>query len=34
LWEKVVEGRPESSEALEAKRQEIKAKYPKPEVDS
>lgn len=32
LWEKVVEGRPESSEALEAKRQEVKAKYPKPEV--
>ena len=30
LWEKVVEGRPEASEALEAKRQEIKAKYPKP----
>ena len=32
LWEKVVEGRPEASEALEAKRQEIKAKYPKPQV--
>lgn len=30
LWEKVVEGRSESADALEAKRQEIKAKYPKP----
>ena len=29
LWEKVVEGRPESAEVLEAKRQEIKTKYPK-----
>jgi hypothetical protein len=29
LWEKVVENRPEAAEALEAKRQEIKAKYPK-----
>lgn len=29
LWEKVVENRPEAAEVLEAKRQEIKAKYPK-----
>lgn len=29
LWEKVVESRPEAAQALEAKRQEIKAKYPK-----
>lgn len=29
LWERVVEGRPESADALEVKRQEIKAKYPK-----
>jgi len=29
LWEKVVENRPEAAEALEVKRQEIKAKYPK-----
>ena len=31
LWEKVVENRPEASEVLEARRQEIKAKYPKPQ---
>lgn len=30
LWENVVEGRPEASQALEVKRQAIKAKYPKP----
>ncbi|NBU69994.1 MAG: hypothetical protein EBS53_00870 [Bacteroidetes bacterium] len=30
LWEKVMEGRPEAAEALEARRQGIKAKYPKP----
>ena len=29
LWEKVVEGRPESADALEVKRQEIKTKYTK-----
>ena len=29
LWEKVVESRPESADALEVKRQEIKTKYPK-----
>lgn len=29
LWEKVVESRPEAAQSLEAKRQEIKAKYPK-----
>lgn len=29
LWEKVVEGRSEAAEALEARRQAIKAKYPK-----
>ena len=32
IWEKVVENRPEAADALEAKRQEIKAKYPKPEI--
>lgn len=30
LWEKVVENRPEAAQAIEAKRQEIKAKHPKP----
>lgn len=30
LWERVVEGRPEASDALEARRQAVKAKYPKP----
>jgi len=30
LWEQVVENRPEAAQALEVKRQEIKAKYPKP----
>jgi hypothetical protein len=34
LWEKVVENRPEAADALEIVRQQIKAKYPKPEVDS
>jgi len=29
LWEQVVENRPEAAQALEVKRQEIKAKYPK-----
>lgn len=29
LWEKVIEGRPESADILEAKRQAIKSKYPK-----
>jgi len=33
LWEKVMEGRPEEADALEAKRQAIKAKYPKPKGD-
>lgn len=32
LWEKLVENRPESAEALEVKRQAIKIKYPKPAV--
>lgn len=30
LWEKDMENRPEAADALEVKRQEIKAKYPKP----
>ena len=30
LWEKVVENRPESADTIQAKRTEIKAKYPKP----
>ena len=30
LWEKVVEGRDESSDALEVKRQEVKTAHPKP----
>lgn len=30
LWEMVVENRPETAEALQARRQEIKALYPKP----
>ena len=29
LWEQVVENRPQAAQALEVKRQEIKAKYPK-----
>lgn len=29
IWEKVVESRPDAANALEAKRQAIKAKYPK-----
>ena len=29
LWEMVVENRPEKAEALQARREEIKAKYPK-----
>jgi hypothetical protein len=29
LWEMVVENRPEKAQALQAKREEIKAKYPK-----
>ena len=31
LWEKVMEGRSESADALEVKRQEIKTANPKPE---
>ena len=31
LWEKVMEGRSESADALEVKRQEIKTAHPKPE---
>ena len=31
LWEKVVEGRSESADALEVKRQQIKTAHPKPE---
>ena len=31
LWEKVVEGRSESVDALEVKRQEVKTAHPKPE---
>ena len=31
LWEKVVEGRSESADALEVKRQEVKTVHPKPE---
>ncbi|MDV7397782.1 hypothetical protein RZS08_40655, partial [Arthrospira platensis SPKY1] len=31
LWEKVVEGREESASEIQAKRVEIKQKYPKPE---
>ena len=31
LWEKVVEGRSESADALEVKRQEVKTAHPKPE---
>lgn len=30
LWEKVVEGRSEKADALQARRLEIKEKYPKP----
>ena len=30
LWEKGVEGRPESADILEIKRQIVKEKYPKP----
>lgn len=30
LWERIVEGRPEASEALQAQRAATKAKYPKP----
>jgi len=30
LWEREVEGRPESAAALEEKRQAVKQKYPKP----
>lgn len=29
LWEKLVEGRPESANALQAKREQVKQKYPK-----
>lgn len=32
LWEMVVEGRPETAQALQARRQEIKSKFPKPTV--
>ena len=31
LWEKVVEGRSESADTLEVKRQEVKTAHPKPE---
>ena len=31
LWEKVMEGRGESADALEVKRQEVKTTHPKPE---
>ena len=31
LWEKVIEGRSESADALEVKRQEVKTAHPKPE---
>lgn len=31
LWEKVMEGRGESADALEVKRQEVKTAHPKPE---
>ncbi len=31
LWEKVIEGRSESADALEVKRQQIKTEHPKPE---
>lgn len=30
LWERIVEGRNEASDTLQAKREVIKAKYPKP----
>jgi len=30
LWEREVEGRPESADALEVLRQDVKVKYPKP----
>lgn len=30
LWEMVVENRPETAQALQARREEIKAKFPKP----
>ncbi len=30
LWEMIVENRPEAAQALQARRQEIKALYPKP----
>jgi len=30
LWEKVIEGRSESADALEVKRQEVKIAHPKP----
>lgn len=29
LWERIVEGRPEASEAIQKQREAIKAKYPK-----
>lgn len=31
LWEKVVENRPEAADELQAIREEVKARYPKPE---
>ena len=31
LWEKVMEGRSQSADALEVKRQEVKTAHPKPE---
>lgn len=30
LWERIVEGRPEAAAALQAQREGVKAKYPKP----
>ena len=32
LWEMVVEDRPETAQALQARREEIKAQFPKPTV--
>lgn len=32
LWERVVEGRPEASDALQTQREAVKDKYPKPGV--
>lgn len=32
LWERLVEGRPEASDALQAQRAVVKAKHPKPDA--